>query len=233
MNKKYIIIIAVIIIIAAVGGYLLMNNNMETSKQTTLILSKSAYMEVPENNNATSKADKEGIFYYIDMSDEINVTSSSNISTSDSAKEMKKIITSIEHGSKKIVEDGVVMYLKDGIYSIFINNTQYKDTVLLQSTNKNLLLNCWQTLKFHSPTDKFKIGNTTESSSSSSGNVVNAVEKTQSSVESSSSTSSSSSSSSSSGSSIYDYTYSNSYKSNSKSSNSKSSSSGGRSITDV
>ena len=213
MDKKNIIIIVVIIaVIAIIAGYFMLNNQSDNSQQTTLILSKSAYMEVPEDANATSNADKKGIFYYVDAKDGINITSSSNISASSSASEMKKIVNSIEKGAKKIVSDDVVMYLKDGVYSIFLKNTQYKDSILIQSTNKNLLLQCWQSIKFHSPTDSFKIGNTSSSSSSSSssGSVVDAVQQTQKAVgtSSSSSSSTSSSSSSSSSESFSDFSYS-------------------------
>ena len=69
MDKKYILIILLIAVIAVVGGYFLLNgNNIQTvsGEQTTIVLSKSAYMEVPKDSNATSNADKKGIFYYKD-----------------------------------------------------------------------------------------------------------------------------------------------------------------------
>ena len=105
---------------------------------------------------------------------------------------------STQSDSKKIKEGNVVVYEKNGTYSIFVKNLEYNNTVMLQSTNKNLLMACWNSLKFHNPTDKFKFDNV-----STGSNVVNAVEETQSAIGdvssySSSSTSDSSSSSSSS-----------------------------------
>lgn len=235
MDKKYIIIILIVAIIAVIGGYFLLNNASTdiTTEHTTIVLSKSAYMEVPKNLNATSKADKKGIFYYKDKKDDINVTSCSNLSASSSSKEMKKLKNSIATGAKKEKGDGVVIYEKDGIYSVFVKNTQYNDTLLIQSSDKNLLLQCWNTVKYHDPTDKIKFNDTT-SSSSGSGSVVSAVEKTESAVKSSYSSSSSSSTSSStsyssgSGSGGYsDFGFSSSSSSSSSGSSKSSGSSGG------
>lgn len=197
MDKKYILIILLIAVIAVVGGYFLLNgNNIQTvsGEQTTIILSKSAYMEVPKDSNATSKADKKGIFYYNDKDDDINITSCSNLSASSSVKEMKKLKNSVSTGAKKMVENDVVVYEKDGVYSVFAKNTQYNDTLLIQASDKNLLLACWNSVKYHDPTDKIKFNGT---SNDGSGSVVNAVEQTQTAVQSSGSSSSSSSSSSS------------------------------------
>ena len=198
MDKKYILIIVVIAAaLAVLGGYFLLNNETATiTDHTTIVLSKSAYMEVPKNKNATSKADKKGVFYYKDKNSDINITSCSNLSTSSGAKEMKKLKNDVATGAKKLKEDKVVVYEKDGIYSVFVKNTEYNDTLLIQSADKNLLLQCWQTVKYHDPTQKIDFGNDT--GSSDSGSVVSAVEKTESAVQSSSQTQSTASSSSSS-----------------------------------
>lgn len=209
MDKKYILIILLIAVIAVVGGYFLLNgNNIQTvsGEQTTIVLSKSAYMEVPKDSNATSNADKKGIFYYKDKDDDINITSCSNLSASSSVKEMKKLKNSVSTGAKKIVENNVVVYEKDGVYSVFAKNTQYNDTLLIQSSDKNVLLACWNSVKYHDPTDKIKFNGT--AGDKGSGSVVNAIEQTQSAVQASGSSSSSyseSSSSSSSSDSSYDY----------------------------
>ena len=64
--KKIIPIIVIVALIAVVGGYFLLNNSsMDTTEHTTIVLSKSAYMEVPLDSNATSKADKKGIFMFL------------------------------------------------------------------------------------------------------------------------------------------------------------------------
>ena len=197
MDKKYILILIVIIAaIAAVAGYFLLNDQFDAiSEHRTIVLSKSAYMEVPKNPNATDKVDKKGIFYYKDTDDDINITSCSNLSTSSSAKELKDLKNSVATGAKKLKEGNVVVYEKDGIYSVFVKNTQYNDTLLIQSSNKDLLLQCWNTVKYHDPTQKIKFDNDT--GSSGSGSVINAAEKTESTVKVSTPSTSSSSSSSS------------------------------------
>ena len=191
MDKKHIIIIiAVIAVIAIVGGYFLLNNQSQVTSETSILeLSKSAYMKVPKNPNATTNADKKGIVYYVDEKDDVNVTSLSNLSTSDGVKKMDNLKNSVERGSKRISGDDVVVYLKDGIYSIFIQDTEYKDAILLQSKDKNLLLQCWESIKFHNPTDKIKFTETPSDSKSGSSepvSVISAVEKTETAVQSNS-----------------------------------------------
>lgn len=198
--KKVILIVAVVVVaVAALGGYFLFSTPTVDMNQTTIVLSKSAYMNVPIQDNASSNADKDGIFHYVDNENGINVTScNSNISKKSSISKMNALKNSTQSDSKKIKEGNVVVYEKNGTYSIFVKNLEYNNTVMLQSTNKNLLMACWNSLKFHNPTDKFKFDNV-----STGSNVVNAVEETQSAIGdvssySSSSTSDSSSSSSSS-----------------------------------
>ena len=191
MDKKHIIIIiAVIAVIAIVGGYFLLNNQSQVTSETSILeLSKSAYTKVPKSPNATTNADKKGIVYYVDEKDDVNVTSLSNLSTSDGIKKMDNLKNSVERGSKRIAGDDVVVYLKDGIYSIFIQDTQYKDAILLQSKDKNLLLQCWESIKFHNPTDKIKFTETPSDSKSGSSepvSVISAVEKTETAVQSNS-----------------------------------------------
>lgn len=75
-----------------------------------------------------------------------------------------------------------------GIYSIFVKNVLYNDSILIQSMSKDLLLNCWATLKFHDPSDSLKFDNTT----AGGGTVINGAEQTEKIVQSSSTSSSSS-----------------------------------------
>lgn len=208
MDSKKVILIVVVVVaaVALFGGYSLLSTPTVDMNQTTIVLSKSAYMNVPIQDNASSNADKDGIFHYVDDKNGINVTScNSNISKKSSISKMNALKNTTESNSKKIKEDNVVVYEKNGTYTIFVKNMEYNNTVMLQSTNKNLLMACWNSLKFHNPTDKFKFDNTTSGS-----NVVNAVEQTQSVVGdvSSSSSSSSASDSSSSSSSSSDSYYS-------------------------
>ena len=203
--KKIILIVAIVVVaIAVIGGYSLFSTPTVDMNQTTIVLSKSAYMNVPIQDNASSNADKDGIFHYVDKENGINITScNSNISKKSSISKMIALKNSTEYDSKKIKEDNVVVYEKNGTYSIFVKNIEYNNTIMLQSTSKNLLMACWNSLKFHNPTDKFKFDNTTSGS-----NVVNAVEQTQSVVGDVSSSYSSPSTSDSSSSSLSDSYYS-------------------------
>ena len=204
--------IALVVVIAVVAGYFLMNNQGEM-EQTTLVLSESAYMKVPENGNASAKVDKNGIFHYIDEKNSINVTSyNANQSLEVGASKMDALEDAVKTGANEIQEDNGTVYEKDGIYSVIVENNDYEDSLIIQSTNKDLLMQAWNSIKFHDPTDSFKPGESSSdsndtSSSSDSGSVVSAVEQTQSVVKkyssSSSSSSGSSSSSSSSSSSLF------------------------------
>ena len=199
MDKKHIMIAIVIVaVIAVIGGYFLLNNGTTSTitDHSTIVLSKSAYMEVPKESNATSKADKKGIFYYKNAKDDINITSCSSLSASSSEKEMKKLKNNITTGSKKLKENNFIVYEKDGVYSVFVKNTEYNDTLLIQSTDLNLLLQCRESVKYHDPTTKIKFNDTSDSSGSST--VVDAVQQTEKAVEKTTTTSTSSSSSSSS-----------------------------------
>ena len=222
MNSKYIlIVVAVIAVVAVFGAYFLLSENQQiTTDQVPMRLSKSAYMEIPDNPDATLNTDKKGVSHYSDNKDDLNITVASNLSLSSSKKEMNKLKDSVATGSKKTVEDNVVIYEKNGTYSIFVKNTQYGDTVLIQSSNKNLLLQCYNSIKFHSPTDSLKFNDT--GSSKGSGNpskVVDIAQQTQTTVKKTTTSSSSSvSSSKSSSGSSYGDSYSDYVSSGSKSS---------------
>lgn len=216
MDKKYIlIVVAIVAIVAVIGGYFLFNNQSITmTEHNTIVLSNSSYMDVPVADNATLKADKKGIYYYKDNLDDLNITGCSNLSASSAGDEMSKLKNTIAVGSEKLNEDNAVIYVKDGIYSIFVKNTQYNDTLLMQSTNKNLLLQCLRTVKYHDPTEQPKFDNA--SSSSGSGKIVRADVKTQKAVQSSApKATTSSSSSSSTSSSNWGYNFGSSSKSSS------------------
>lgn len=215
-KRNIVIIVVVILLIAGVCGYFLLNSpELDSTKQRAIPLTKSAVIKVPMDENATHNASKKGVFFY--SGDDLNITVCSNISKASGVKELNQFKDSIESGSKKILDNNAVIYLKDGVYSIFVKNTQYNDTVLLQSTSKTLLLECWKNLKFHDPSQKFKFNDTTDKTSSGT-DVINAIEETEKAVGVSySSSDSGSSSSDSSSSSDYTSSSSESYPSSSSS----------------
>ena len=150
MDKKYILIIVVVIAIVAVSHICYSMALLEQqllleaiTDHSTMVLSKSAYMEVPKSDNKTDDVNKKGVHHYNDNTYGINITSCSNLSSSSSVKEMKDLKNSITVGAKKLKENDIVIYEKNGTYSIFVKNTQYNDTLLIQSSDKNLLLQCW------------------------------------------------------------------------------------------
>ena len=173
-NKTPIIIaVALIAVIAIVGGYFLLNNSFEM-EESTLVLSDSAYMKVPDNPKATDKSTGEGLYTYKD-------------SKNSAVKKINALKDSIKSDSEIVSEGNVVIYEKDGVYSIFVENDEYKDIILIQSTNKDLLLKCWHSIKFHNPSDSLKVEEDT--------NVVNASKTTQTATEKASYSSQSDSSS--------------------------------------
>lgn len=201
MNSKLIIIVIAVIAAAAVAaGYFMFSDQLEY-EHTTLVLSKSAYMESPLAENISGKPDKDGVYYYVDSENGVNVTSSSNISTPDSKKTMDKLRDEVQSNSKKSYEGDVVVYEKNGIFSVFVKNIGYNDTVLIQSLSKDMLLACWSTLKFHDPSDSLKFENNT----TVGGNVINAVEQTEEVVQSAAEAQESASSSTSTSSDASDY----------------------------
>ena len=226
MNKRNVIIIVVIVLVLAViGGYFLLNGgSAEPTKQSSIILSKSAYIKVPDDVNASHHVDKKGVVYY-DAKD-VNVTVCSNLSKSSGVSKLIKIKNSIETGSKKLKLNDAAVYLKDGIYSAFIKNSEYNDAILIQSPSKNILLQCLESVSFHDPSVKVDINDTNNSSNSDSGNVIDVIEETETAVGTSHSSSSSSSSQSTSHEDSYTDYY---YGSSSSSSRSSGSSSGGSS----
>ena len=102
--KKVILIVAVVVVaVVALGGYFLFSSPTVDMNQTTIVLSKSAYMNVPIQDNASSNADKDGIFHYVDNENGINVTScNSNISKKSSISKMNALKNSTQSDSKKI-----------------------------------------------------------------------------------------------------------------------------------
>lgn len=182
MERKHIlIIVAILAVLAAAGAYFMFSDPM-TLEHSTMELSESSYMKVPVDPSAVSKADEDGVFYYFDKNNGINITSCTNLTSDDGVKTLNNLKNDVEVGSKKITEGNAVIYAKNGVYSIFVKNTKYNGSVLIQSTDKNLLLKCWDSLKFHSPTDSLKIED------SGSKSVVNATKTTENAVSSSSKT---------------------------------------------
>lgn len=236
MNLKHIIIIvAIIAAVAVVAGYFLFNNQLEF-EHTTLVLSKSAYMESPVAENISGKPDKDGVYYYVDRENGVNITSCSNISIANSTDTMNKLKDAVQSESKKSYENNVVVYEKNGVYSIYVKNIEYNDTIIIQSLSKDMLLACWNTLKFHNPSDSLKFNNT------GGGTVINAFEQTEQAVQTAtasssassdySSSSSSQSSSDYSSSSDWGYDWSSSGSSSGGSSSGSSGSSGGYASVD-
>ena len=132
----------IIAVLAAAGAFLLTSNPLAL-EHSTIELSETSYIQIPVDSSAISTADEDGIFYYVDKNNGINITHSNpNITTSKGIKIVDKLKNNISVGSKKIIEDNAVIYAKNGIYSIFVKNTKYNDTILIQSTK---LLMLWWT----------------------------------------------------------------------------------------
>ena len=188
-NLPLLIGIIAIAAIALIGGYFLLggHGNIEYS---VLVISDTAYMDVPDNPNATHSSDANGLHRYVDDDNAFNVTScNSNISKKSAVTQLNEIKTSAENGANKIEEGNKVYYEKDGIYSIFAENKESKDMILIQSKDKDLLLQAYDSIVFHDAVDSLKVEDDKK--------IVNATKETKTAIKKSSQSSSSKSSSSS------------------------------------
>ena len=189
-NKILIIAIVAIAAVALAGAYLLFNGQPEI-EYSAMELSDTAYMDIPDAPNATAHADKNGLFFYVDDEHGVNVTScNSNVSKKSAVNKLNELKSSFESGAKEIKEGDIVIYEKDGVYSVFSENKETHDMVLIQSKDKDILLKCYESITYHDPMDSLKVEESTK--------VVNATKETKTAIKESSSSSSSSSSGSSS-----------------------------------
>ena len=160
MKQKQILIILIVLIIAILAcltAYIFVNSN--TGDYTTLRISNSCTIEVPNENN-TMEHMNGGVFKYSFKSGNLNITHQKSANNS----EIKSIYEEQIKNSKKI-EDNIYHDETNGTYSIFIENQNTGDALLITSSDLNLLKKVSSSVKFKKAANmNINTNNTTDNS---------------------------------------------------------------------
>ena len=164
MKQKQILIILIVLIIAILAcltAYIFVNSN--TGDYTTLRISNSCTIEVPNENN-TMEHMNSGVSKYSFKSGNLNITHQKSANNS----EIKSIYEEQIKNSKKI-EDNIYHDETSGTYSIFIENQNTGDAILITSSNLDLLKKVSGSVKFKKANNlNMNNNNTTDNSTSTS-----------------------------------------------------------------
>lgn len=160
MKQKQILIILIVLIIAILAcltAYIFVNSN--TGDYTTLRISNSCTIEVPNENN-TMEHMNGGVSKYSFKSGNLNITHQKSANNS----EIKSIYEEQIKNSKKI-EDNIYHDETSGTYSIFIENKNTGDALLITSSDLNLLKKVSSSVKFKKAANmNINTNNTTDNS---------------------------------------------------------------------
>ena len=150
MNKKYLIIGGVIVIVA-IAAALAITHSGEI-KYTTLDVSKTCSLQVPESNNVESLDNDSGIFCHIDKEHNLNITSYNGAESNNSSAmdKMNSLVENQKLNSQTLEENGTTIhYNKDaGTYAIFLSNNETQDNVLIITHDKDLALAIANSVKY-------------------------------------------------------------------------------------
>lgn len=165
MKQKQILIILIILIIAILAcltAYMFVNSN--SGDYTTLRISNSCTIEVPNENNTMEHMDG-SVSKYSFKSGNLNITHQK----SENNSEIKSIYEKQIKNSKNI-EDNIYHDETSGTYSIFIENKDTGDALLITSTDLNLLKKISSSVKFKKAANmNMDNNNTTDNSTSTTG----------------------------------------------------------------
>ena len=160
MKQKQILIILIVLIIAILAcltAYIFVNSN--TGDYATLRISNSCTIEVPNENN-TMEHMNSGVSKYSFKSGNLNITHQKSANNS----EIKSIYEEQIKNSKKI-EDNIYHDETSGTYSIFIENKNTGDALLITSSDLNLLKKVSSSVKFKKAANmNINTNNTTDNS---------------------------------------------------------------------
>lgn len=160
MKQKQILIILIVLIIAILAcltAYIFVNSN--TGDYTTLRISNSCTIEVPNENN-TMEHMNGGVSKYSFKSGNLNIIHQKSANNS----EIKSIYEEQIKNSKKI-EDNIYHDETSGTYSIFIENQNTGDAILITSSNLDLLKKVSGSVKFKKAANiNMDTNNTTDNS---------------------------------------------------------------------
>ena len=146
MKEKQILIISIIVILAIIAcltTFLIVNSNQ--GDYTTLRISNSCTIDVPNVNNTMEHKDG-GISKYLFSSIDLNITHQK----SGNNTQIKSMNGEILKNSQKVEND--IYHDKDsGVYSTFIENKNTGDALLITSGNLDLLKEVKNNIKFTKP----------------------------------------------------------------------------------
>lgn len=146
MNQKQILIIAVICILAVIACltcYMLVNSQPESL--TTLRISESCTVQVPQDNSSVENLEGSMKRYSFNTTG-LNITHEKNANNT----EIKELNSKQIKNSEK-VEGNIYYDSSTGIYSAFIENTSTGDALLITSKDLDLLKRVQASVKFKSP----------------------------------------------------------------------------------
>ncbi len=169
MKQKQILVILIVIILAIVAcltAFMLVNSH--SGSYTTLRISNSCTIEVPNEKN-TVESINGGISKFSFNSSNLTIMHQKSGNNS----EIKSLNTKQIQNSKQI-ENNIYYDNSAGTYSIFIENKNTGDSLLITSNNLDLLKRVSNSVKFSKPTNTHNPNNTTadNTTDSSSSNTI-------------------------------------------------------------
>jgi len=160
MKQKQILIILIVLVIAILAcltAYIFVNSN--TGDYTTLRISNSCTIEVPNENNTVEHMNGD-VSKYSFKSGNLNITHQKSANNS----EIKSIYEKQIKNSKNI-ENNIYHDETSGTYSIFIENKNTGDALLITSSDLNLLKKVSSSVKFKKANNlNMNSNNTTDNS---------------------------------------------------------------------
>ena len=143
MKQKQILIISIIVILAilvCLTAFLIVNSNQ--GNYTTLRISNSCTVDVPNVNN-TMEHMNGSISKYLFSSIDLNITHQK----SGNNTQLKSMNSALSNNSQK-VENDIYRDSNSGVYSTFIENKNTGDALLITSSNLDLLKEVKNNIKF-------------------------------------------------------------------------------------
>lgn len=143
MKQKQILIISIIVILAilvCLTAFLIVNSNQ--GNYTTLRISNSCTVDVPNVNN-TMEHMNGSISKYLFSSVDLNITHQK----SGNNTQLKSMNSALLNNSQK-VENDIYRDNNSGVYSTFIENKNTGDALLITSSNLDLLKEVKNNIKF-------------------------------------------------------------------------------------
>ena len=171
MKEKQILVILIVIILAIMAcltAYVLVNSH--SGSYTTLRISNSCTIEVPNENN-TVESIEGGISKFSFNSSNLTITHQK----SENNSEIKSLNTKQIQNSQQI-EDKIYHDNSTGTYSIFIENKNTGDSLLITSNNLDLLKRVSNSVKFSKPMNTHNSNNNTTADNTTDDSTSNTIQ---------------------------------------------------------